>query len=160
MQPQNPDNDPYGQQPPPYGNQPPSGDQPPPYGSQPPPYGQQPSYPSGDYTPPPTSGQPYGAGGGYGAPAAQNNTLGLIALIVGILSIVPLAVCCPLLGVPAGIAAVVLGIQGQKKADQGQATNRGQAKAGFITGIVGVVLSVLNFIASLALDFNAPGPGF
>jgi hypothetical protein len=160
MQPQNPDNDPYGQQPPPYGNQPPSGDQPPPYGSQPPAYGQQPSYPSGDYTPPPTSGQPYGAGGGYGAPTTQNNTLGLIALIVGILSIVPLGVCCPLLGVPAGIAAVVLGIQGQKKADQGLATNRGQAKAGFITGIVGVVLSVLNFIASLALDFNTPGPGF
>jgi hypothetical protein len=160
MQPQNPDNDPYGQQPPPYGSQPPTGDQPPSHGSQPP-YGQQPGYPSGDYAPPPVSGQPYGGGGGYGAPAApQNNTLGLIALIVGILSIVPLALCCPLLGVPAGIAAIVLGIQGQKKADQGLASNRGQARAGFITGIVGVVLSIVNFIASLALNFNAPGPGF
>jgi hypothetical protein len=159
MQPQNPDNDPYGQQPPPYGNQPPSGNQPPPYGSQPPPYGQQPSYPSGEYTPPTTSGQPYGAGGGYGAPTAQNNTFGLIALILGIVSL-PLALCCGLFSLPFGIAAIVLGVLGQKKADQGQASNRGQARAGLITGAVAVVLAVLSFIATLVWDFNTPGPGF
>ncbi len=38
----------------------------------------------------------------------QNNTIGLVRMILGIASIL-LACCCPLLGVPAGIVRVVLG---------------------------------------------------
>lgn len=85
-----------------------------------------------------------------GAPQQQpKNTQGLVAMILGIVSI-PL-VCCLFLGIPVGIAAVILGVQGKKLADQGAATNRGQALAGIITGAVaiglGVILVILNIVA-------------
>jgi hypothetical protein len=78
-----------------------------------------------------------------------SNTQGLVAMILGIVSI-PL-LCCLYLGVLTGIAAIVLGMQGKKKAEQGLATNRGQAQAGFILGIVAVGLGVLLLILSIAL---------
>ncbi|MFG1897133.1 DUF4190 domain-containing protein [Micromonospora zamorensis] len=158
MQPGNPGQDPYGQQP----NQDPNAPQPPQYG-QPPaaPYGQQ-----------PTSGQPYGqdpygqqqpqyGGGGPTYPNAgypqggqgQNNTLGLVSMILGIASI-PL-VCCFYLGIPVGIAAVVTGYLARQKVAQGQANNAGQAKAGLICGAVGVglgiILIILGIVANVAL---------
>ncbi|MFV2087147.1 DUF4190 domain-containing protein [Micromonospora sp. LOL_021] len=164
-----PPSDPYGQQPPssgqpysdPYGQQPPSSGQPysDPYGQQPPgqPYPQQPMQPYGDpYAQQPVPGQPYPAGG-YGMPGQQkNNHLGLIGMIVGITSLV-LAVCCPLLGIPAGIAGAVLGFLGKNKVDQGLADNRGQAMAGLICGAIGVVLGIANSILGVLLDF---GSGF
>ena len=142
MQPGTPGQDPYGQQPQgqnPYGQQPTPGQ---PYGQQPQgqdPYGQQP-YPAGGY------GQP---------PAQPNNTLGLIAMITGIVGIV-LAICCSFLGVIVGAAAVVLGFLGRKKVQEGQANNDGQAKAGLICGIVAVVLGIVMIILSLALNLNTP----
>ncbi|MFF0469842.1 DUF4190 domain-containing protein [Micromonospora zamorensis] len=158
MQPGNPGQDPYGQQP----NQDPNAPQPPQYG-QPPaaPYGQQ-----------PTSGQPYGqdpygqqqpqyGGGGPTYPNAgypqggqgQNNTLGLVSMILGIASI-PL-VCCFFVGIPVGIAAVVTGYLARQKVAQGLANNAGQAKAGLICGAVavglGIILIILNIVANVAL---------
>ncbi|MEU5723123.1 DUF4190 domain-containing protein, partial [Micromonospora sp. NPDC047738] len=177
---------PYGQQPDPYaqppqapqyGQQPTSGQ---PYGQQPDPYAQPPQAPQ--YGQQPTSGQPYGQPTSgqpyqdpyaqqqpYGAaptyPAAgypqpqgqgQNNNLGLIGMIAGIASIV-LGLCCPLLGIPAGIAGVVLGVMGQKKAQQGLATNAGQAKAGLICGGIGVVIGIINAIAGAAINLSNLG---
>ncbi|MFV2008934.1 MULTISPECIES: DUF4190 domain-containing protein [unclassified Micromonospora] len=169
VQPGYPGQDPYGQQPQqpqdptssppsdPYGqpgySQPPSSGQP--YSD---PYGQQPpGQPYGDpYAQQPVPGQPYPAGG-YGMPGQQkDNNLGLIGMIVGIASLV-LAVCCPLLGIPAGIAGAVLGFLGKNKVDQGLADNRSQAMAGLICGAIGVVLGIANSILGVLLDV---GSGF
>ncbi|MGW2518402.1 DUF4190 domain-containing protein [Streptomyces sp. NPDC001617] len=86
---------------------------------------------------------------GYGWPGMQappQNGLGTSAMILGILS------CClfciyGIVSLVLGVLAVVLGVKGKRKADRGEATNRGQAQAGFITGIVGIVLG----IATIAL---------
>jgi hypothetical protein len=88
---------------------------------------------------------------GYGppAPSNQNNTLGLVAMILGIVAI-PM-ICCFYLGVPLGIAAIVLGYLGKQKADQGLATNRGQAMAGLICGAVAVGLTILLVLLSVVL---------
>ncbi|MGC4803677.1 DUF4190 domain-containing protein [Micromonospora sp. DT233] len=171
-------NDPYAPQAP-YGQQPTSG-QPygqDPYGQQPhAPYGQQPT--SGQPYGQPTSGQPYGqpasgqpygqdpyaqplygAAPGYpnaGYPQAQGqqNTLGLVSMILGIAAI-PL-LCCLYLGVPVGIAAMVTGFLGRQKATQGLASNAGQAMAGMICGAVAVVLGLLLFVLSVVGQINMP----
>ncbi|MDG4815374.1 DUF4190 domain-containing protein [Micromonospora sp. WMMD956] len=130
--------DPYAQQP--YGQQPTSG-QPygqDPYAQQPPPYGAAPGYPNA----------------GYPHPQGQNNTLGLVSMILGIASI-PL-VCCLYLGIPVGIAAVVTGYLGRQKAAQGLASNDGQAKAGLICGAVGAGLGVLLFILGVVGNVTLP----
>ncbi|SCE79223.1 protein of unknown function (DUF4190) [Micromonospora viridifaciens] len=137
MQPGYPGQDPNNPQQPhdPYGQQPTSGQ---PYGQpQPDPYGQQ---------------QPYGAAptypnAGYPQPQGQQNTMGLVSMILGIVSI-PM-VCCFYLGIPIGIAAAITGHLGRQKAAQGLANNEGQAKAGFICGIIGAGLGILLIILFL-----------
>ena len=95
--------------------------------------------------------QPY-----YGPPQnPQNNTLGLVGMILGIVSI-PLVFCC-YLGAPLGIAAIVLGIMGKQKADQGLANNRGQAIAGLACGAGAVALSLLWIILTVALNVGTMG---
>jgi hypothetical protein len=89
----------------------------------------------------------------------SNNTFGLVALIVGIVSIVPLA-CCSVLGIIAGAAAAVLGWLGLQKANQGLATNRSQALAGLILGAIGFVIGVASLILGIANVFDTPGYGF
>lgn len=61
------------------------------------------------------------------------------AMVLGICSIVP-GSCCSPLGLGLGIAAIILsnGATG--------APNPGPAKAGFVCGIIGVVLSCLSFV--------------
>jgi hypothetical protein len=87
---------------------------------------------------PPGYGGP-GYGPGYGAPAygqayAQpQNSAGTTALVTGIISLF----CC---GVILGVVAIVQGRKGMALADQGLATNRGSAQAGFVLGIIGLVL--------------------
>ncbi|MEU8260022.1 hypothetical protein AB0C02_05305 [Micromonospora sp. NPDC048999] len=162
MQPGYPGQDPYGQQPPqdptapqqpqdPYA-QPPAAPQ---YGQQPTagqPYGQQP------YQDPYAQQQPaYGAptypNAGYPQPQGQQNTLGLVSMILGIASI-PL-ICCLYIGIPIGIAGAVTGYLGRQKAAQGLANNDGQAKAGLICGSIGaglgIVLFILGMVANVAL---------
>jgi hypothetical protein len=122
----------------PYG-QPTSGQ---PYGQQP--YGQQPYQD-------PYAQQPYGAApmypnAGYPMSAGQQNTLGLVSMILGIASI-PLACCY--LGIPLGVAAVVTGYLGKQKADQGLAGNAGQAKAGLICGGIGAGLGLLQIVLAV-----------
>ncbi len=93
-----------------------------------------------------------------GAPAgAPNNTLGLVSMILGIAAI-PL-VCCFYLGLPLGIAAVVLGFMGRQKADQGLATNRGQAQAGFFCGIAAIGFAIILIIINVVVNVSLPGYG-
>lgn len=173
--------DPYGQQPPysdPYAQpqyQPQYPQQPPadPTAAPATPTGQQPGQPP-QYQDPyasPTSGAPYPTSGpgypgaapyqmaGYGGPTAgpqQSNTQGLLAMIFGIASIP--GVCCSIVGLGLGIAAVILGVLGMKKADAGQASNRGQALAGVICGAIGAVLSIASIVVEIVVhpSFNFP----
>lgn len=97
--------------------------------------------------PPPAYGAPavptYGAAQPAYAVAAPQNGPGTTALVLGILSLV----CC---GIFTGIVAIIMGRKGMALADQGLATNRGVAQAGFVLGIVGSVLSVLGVIFWIA----------
>ena len=108
-------------------------------------------------------GQQYGANGynqqyaqpGFGAAAPVNN-LALAALIVGIVSLL-LLLLFPWIAVPGGIAAIVLGVMGQRKAKEIQAaaggypvqTRKGMAIGGLVTGIitllVGAALLIFGF---------------
>jgi hypothetical protein len=88
-----------------------------------------------------------------GQQPAPNNTLGLVSMILGIVAI-PL-VCCFYLGIPVGIAAGVLGYLGKQKAEQGLATNRGQAMAGLICGAVALGFGVL--LIALGSFINVSG---
>jgi len=80
---------------------------------------------------PVTPGQP--------AAAAPQNGMGTAALIMGILQFF-----C--LGTIGTILAIVFGKIGMNKAEQGLATNGGAAKAGFILGIIGAVLTVIGIV--------------
>jgi hypothetical protein len=107
--------------------------------------------------PPPGSGGPggYGSGaygGGYGGYAQpQNNKKAIWALITGILSIV----CC---GIFAGVPALILGNSAKKEiaASGGSQTGAGMAQAGFILGIISVVLTVIYVILVVAGTVSFP----
>ena len=68
------------------------------------------------------------------------NGMGTAALIVGILQFF-----C--LGTIGSILAIIFGKIGMNRADQGLATNRGSAKAGFVLGWIGVVLTIIVIIS-------------
>lgn len=74
----------------------------------------------------------------------QTSSNAVLALILGILSIL----CC---GFLAGIPAIILGRAEMKAVDEGRTaeSNRGLAKAGFIMGIIGAVLSCLGVIVQI-----------
>jgi len=129
----------YGQ---PYGGQPGYGQ--PGYGQ--PAYGQ-PAYGQPAYGQSPYPGQTPGA---QGAPGT--NGLAVAAMVTGIVSIL-LGFCCGALGVPGGIAAVVMGFIARQRVAQsnGAQTGAGMALAGIITGGVAIVLSIGLFVLALAL---------
>jgi hypothetical protein len=79
---------------------------------------------------------------GYGMPAnpTSANALGIVSLVLGILSI-PLG-CCSFFGLIMPIPAIVCGVLGIRKANQGQANNKGLSIAGLICGCVGLMLSL------------------
>ena len=88
--------------------------------------------PPGYHTmPPPHRGPP---------PSSNQNTLGILGLVFGILGV--LMDWCWFLGLPLGVAGLVLGGLGLKKASDGQAGNRGLALAGAICGGSAIVLSI------------------
>jgi hypothetical protein len=114
-------------------------------------HGQQPSdppYPGASPTPGP--GQPYPSAPppsqGYGAPpqpsSQQNNTLGLLGMIFGIVGIP--AAFCAILGLLLGATGIVLGSMGLKRVSEGRADNRGMALAGVICGAIAVVLAIIS----------------
>lgn len=115
--------------------------------------------------PPPIAPTGPGAPGGYGYPGypqgygwsgmpmAPQNGMGLAAMVLGILSC---ALFC-LYGVVSlvlGILAVVFGVKGRRKAERGEADNHGQAQAGLIMGVIGIVLGVA-VIVLLAIGITA-----
>lgn len=86
----------------------------------------------------------YGGAPSYGsAPASGSgsNPLAIVALVTGILAI--LTACFWFVAGPLGIAAVVTGVLGGNKAKRGEAGQGGLAKAGLITGAVGLVLTIV-----------------
>ena len=76
------------------------------------------------------------------APAAPQNGMGTAALVMGILQFF-----C--LGTVGSVLAIVFGKIGMNKADQGMATNRGSAKAGFVLGIVGLALTAVGIVIAI-----------
>jgi hypothetical protein len=95
--------------------------------------------------PPPGYAAPPPPPPGYGAPvsgyAAPQNSAGTTALVTGIIGLL----CCGILS----IVAIFQGRKGMALADSGQATNRGVAQAGFVLGIIGVILWVVGVIIRL-----------
>jgi hypothetical protein len=101
----------------------------------------------------PVSGQPYGQPAHPVPGQGQQNNFGLIGMILGIAAL-PTSLCCAALGLVLGVVATILGVLGRKKADEGLATNRGQAQAALICGIIAIVLAVINIILALVLNVN------
>jgi len=77
---------------------------------------------------------PTGGGGG-----TQDNGSGTIALVTGILSFF----VCPII---LSIVAIVFGKKGMAAAAAGTADNGGQAKAGYIMGIITLILGIIFII--------------
>jgi hypothetical protein len=106
--------------------------------------------------PPPGGG--YGAapppppGYGYGGQPPAGNKKAVWSLVLGILGLV----CC---GFFTGIPALILGKMAQNEIDasNGMQTGRGMATAGFVLGIIAIVLGVLQVIlfATGTLTFDS-----
>jgi len=135
--------DPQQPQQPPYGEVPPPPPPPPPYQQQ---AYQQPGFQQPGYGAPgygaPGSGAP-----GYGQPAyyaAPNHESATTALILGILGLV----VCPLV---LSIPAWVIGRRAMNEIDasQGRIGGRGNAKAGYVLGIVGTAMGALSLLLVL-----------
>ncbi|MEU1479305.1 DUF4190 domain-containing protein [Streptomyces sp. NPDC005760] len=98
----------------------------------------------------PQSPQGYG---GWAPPMPPQNGMGVAAMVLGILSC---ALFCMygILSLVLGVLAIVFGIKGRKRAERGEATNHGQARAGFIMGIIGTILGIA-VIVLLAIGITA-----
>ncbi|GAA3890885.1 hypothetical protein GCM10023084_49360 [Streptomyces lacrimifluminis] len=91
--------------------------------------------------------------GGYGwAPMAPQpmNGLGTASLVVGIVSAV--FFCLWPLAIILGILAVVFGLIARGRARRGQATNAGQALAGIICGVAGIILAIVLGVVVIVFD--------
>jgi MFS family permease len=117
-------------------------------------YGSLPSY--GSTQPPYAEGPPFAAGGNapYGV-QRQRNGLGTASLVLGILAIIFGFLFAPL-GIVLGVLAIVFAVIGMRRAKRGEASNRGIAISGLVTGIVGLVIGVIiiAFLASHSQDFG------
>jgi ABC-type Fe3+ transport system permease subunit len=95
-------------------------------------------------TPPPTDG-PYGPQPPYGGQSAPTHGSATTALVLGILSFV----ICGLLGIP----AYIIGRRAEREvqASQGRLSGEGLAKAGWILGLVSMILTVLVILLLIGL---------
>lgn len=96
------------------------------------------------YAPPMQPQAPAYGPGGYSTPQmpmyrSPENGMGIAALILGILGLITCMAC--------GIAAIICGHMGVKKADRGEADNRGMAQAGLVMGYISVGLWLLIIVA-------------
>ncbi|MFD7169842.1 DUF4190 domain-containing protein [Streptomyces violascens] len=99
-----------------------------------------PQQPAQGYPGYPGAGQPaYGYPGWTGMPAPQNG-FGIAAMVLGIAACVLMLCSIGIAGIVLGTLALIFGLLGKGKARRGEANNRGQALAGIIMGIVGIVL--------------------
>ena len=124
----------------------------PPYGAQNDPFNQSPYSQQAEWTPPPApvsnwQDQGLGANTPFQPPVAggQNNTLAIVSLVCGILS-----VC--LCGLFTGIPAMITGYMAKNNVDANPAEygGRGMAVAGMILGGISVVFSILYIIFLIA----------
>lgn len=92
----------------------------------------------------PTAGQPGYGMPGYGQPGWQPpaNGMGVAAMVLGILSVC-LFCLYGIVGVVLGVLALIFGIIGRKRAERGEATNEGQARAGVILGSIGIAIGLI-----------------
>jgi len=95
-------------------------------------------------TPPPPPPTPPAAAGGGGGGGTQDNGSGTIALVTGILSFF----VCPII---LSIVAIIYGKKGMAAAAAGTADNGGQAKAGYIMGIISLILAIILIIVYIIL---------
>ncbi|MER7520200.1 DUF4190 domain-containing protein [Streptomyces sp. NPDC126499] len=96
---------------------------------------------------PPAPAYP-GYGTGYGQPGWQqspSNGMGTAAMVLGIIAVA--GFCFYGLGAILGILALIFGVIGLKKANRGEATNRGMAIAGIVLGAIGTLVgAVVGFL--------------
>jgi len=85
-------------------------------------------------TPPPPPAMPASGGGN-----TSENSNGTVALVCGILSFF----VCPII---LSIVAIIYGKKGMASAAAGRADNGGQAKAGYLMGIISIILAVVGVI--------------
>ena len=103
-------------------------------------------------------------------PAArtEGNGAAIAALVVGVLAILVLVLSLGTLfivALPLGIAAIILGVVGKRKAGgrgrdghgHAGAKHRGKARAGFWLGLVTTILSILALIGAIALFSDGEG---
>lgn len=119
----------------------------------PPGWGAPPSYGGGPPAAPGWGDAPSRGGPGWSGPGAAGprNTVGTVALVLGIIGLLLFWTTLP--GLALGVTAIVLGAVGRARARRGEATNGGVALAGLVTGIVASVLSVV--LLALAITFVA-----
>ncbi|MET9363972.1 hypothetical protein ABZX93_24095 [Streptomyces sp. NPDC006632] len=116
--------------------------------------GQQPGY-DGGYPGYPGQQPSYGYAGWTGMAAPQNG-FGIAAMVLGIVACVTMFCSWGISGIVLGVLALIFGMLGKGKAARGEASNRGQALAGIIMGIVGIVLGVVILVLLIVLVANAP----
>jgi len=87
--------------------------------------------------------------------AAPNQTLAIVSLVLGVLSII----CC---GFLAGVPAVIVGFMARSKATSSPAEygGAGLALGGIITGIIGTILGIILLIVNIALGGLGAIPSF
>ncbi len=94
--------------------------------------------------------------GSYGGPSsATRNGMGTAALVLGIIAIFTSWLW--FLGPVLAILAIVFGVMGRGRAKRGEATNKGSAMAGIVTGIVSLVLTAALLIAGIAFLQSSTG---
>ena len=95
-------------------------------------------------TPPPTDG-PYGQQPPYGGQPAPTHGSATTALVLGILSLV----VCGFLGIP----AYIVGKRAERevKMSQGTLSGEGLAKAGWIMGLIAMILMVIAVLLIILL---------
>lgn len=100
--------------------------------------------------PPGFVGSGGGPGGGFGG-GPRTETLAIISLVVGILS-VPMSFCCSFFGIPLSITAVIMGVIaiGNINKDPQQLDGKGLAIGGIATGAFGLVMLVLLLVFGMA----------
>jgi hypothetical protein len=98
----------------------------------PPPYPTAPAYPAG------YGGDPYNP---YGVPQQRRNGLGIAGMVLGIISVVLFFLSW--IAAIIGILAIIFGAVGRSRVKKGQATNKAQATAGLVLGIIGTVVGIV-----------------
>jgi len=115
-----------------------------PYPQQPYPQPQYPQQPPAGYQ---TFGQP-----GYG-PVAQSHGKATTSMVLGIVGLVSVFVCYGILGVILGPLAFFMGRSAEKEIDLAPNawSNRGMARAGWIMGLIQIIIAVIAVIGLVAV---------